>query len=48
MIFGILKNKIAYAIMPIGKNDVSAPCGHTKSPGAATPGLFYSFFGEVA
>ena len=28
--------------MPIGKNDVSAPYGHTKSPGVAAPGLFYS------
>ena len=34
--------KIAYDIMPIGKNDVSIHAGTQKAPEFAPPGLFYS------
>ena len=37
-----MKGLLAYAIMPIGKNDESAHCGTQKAPEVATPGLFYS------
>lgn len=38
----MLQSKNAYAIMPLGKNDVSVHVGHVKKPGVAAPGFFYS------
>ena len=35
----------AYAIMPVGKNDRSAIDTQTKTPTAATVGVFYSVLG---
>ena len=32
----------AYAIMPVGKKDMSAHVAQRKAPEVATPGLFYS------
>ena len=35
----------AYAIMPVGKKDMSAHVAQRKAPEVATPGLFYSVLG---
>lgn len=39
----MLQSKNAYAIMPLGKNDVSVHVGHVKKPGAATLGFSIPF-----
>ena len=43
-----LKRLLAYAIMPVGKKDVSAHCGTQKTPEGATSGVFLFRLDKVA